>query len=81
MSAAHLDAQPCAQSTSTPITTVTTEFAVPSTLVTDGSWAASMMQSHLELSELSAIELDGIIVLTAEHEETGYRLATSLQCT
>jgi hypothetical protein len=67
-------AQPRTQSTSTPITTVTTEFAVPSTLVADGSWAASIMQSHLELSELSAIELDGIIVLTAEHEETGYRI-------
>ena len=69
MSAAHLGAQPCAQSTSTPITTVPTEFAVPSTLVTDGSWAASMMQSHLELSELSATELDRVSVLTVEHEE------------
>ena len=31
-----------------------------------------MLQSHIELSELSAIEVDGVIIITAEHEETGY---------
>ena len=35
-------------------------------------WVASMLQSHIELSELSAIEVDGVIIITAEHEETGY---------
>ena len=37
-----------------------------------GLWVASMLQSHIELSELSAVEVDGVIILTAEHEETGY---------
>ena len=53
-------------------TVVTLEPLSSATSTSAGLWVASMLQSHIELSELSAIEVDGVIIITAEHEETGY---------
>ena len=53
-------------------TVVTLEPLSSATSTSAGLWVASTLQSHIELSELSAIEVDGVIIITAEHEETGY---------
>ena len=50
------------------------ELHPESSEIDPSEWATSMMESHNDLSELSATERDGVVTIEAFHEHTGYSI-------